>query len=386
LTAAEVAMALVLLSGAGLLLRSFVRVLSVDLGFESAQRVVVDLDLPAADYPEAAQRAALLESVLERVRAIPGVTAAAIADALPLHRVNLTSFTITGRPAPPRGEFLTADYADITADYLDILGAPVARGRGISNADVAAGAAGDGAGPSVVVVNQAFADKYLSFGDPLRQRLMIKDRPFEVVGIAANFRELGAEDDIRPQFFRPGVSGEESLLLLRSAVPVDALTTSLRSALGAIAEPLSTARIRSMDYFIDDFLKMRRFASIVIAVFAGLALLLAMIGVHSVLANLVSARTREIGIRIALGATAAGIARLIVGQSLRPVIIGLLVGLAGSAALGRIIQSMLFGVRPYDPVTFGGSILAIALATPLAIWWPVRRATRVDCTTALREE
>ena len=382
LTVAEVAMALVLLTGAGLLLRSFVGVITTDLGFEVKQRVVVDIDLPATDYPDPAQRGRLLGSLLDRVRATPGVTAAAMADALPLHRVSVISFTIAGQPPPPRGEFLTADNANVTPDYLNILGARVVRGRGITDAD----ASRPNSGPGVVLVNQAFADKYLSFADPLGQQLIIDGRSLEVVGIVANFRALGAEEDIRPQFFRPGVNGETAILLLNSPTPVDALSTDLRSALGAIAEPLSTARIQPMDRFLDEWLEMRRFGLVVIAVFAGLALLLAMIGVHSVLANLVASRTREIGIRMALGSTAAGIARLVVAQSLRPVVIGLVVGLAGSIALGRIIQSMLFHTPPYDPVAFGGSILTIALATPIAIWWPVRRATRVECTISLREE
>ena len=230
LTAAEVAMALVLLFGAGLLLRSFVRV--------TARRPRIRIDTAGRRRSRSARhrlpgRRATSGAARESPRSRAGDSwrhrrsdrrRAAAAPRQPDVLHHCRPSVAAARRLPHRR------LRQCEPDYLDILGAPVVRGRGISTADVAGAA---GAGPSVVVVNQAFADKYLSFGDPLRQRLIIKDRAFDVVGIAANFRALGAEDDVRPQFFRPGVSGEAALLLLRSAVPIDALSTSLRSTLGA---------------------------------------------------------------------------------------------------------------------------------------------------------
>jgi hypothetical protein len=259
---------------------------------------------------------------------------------------------------------------------------PVA-GRALTATDVATSR---GTGDSVVVVNRAFVDKYLSSVNPLQQRLRIGDRVYQIVGVTANFRALGAEEDVRPQFFRPGIDGESAILLVKSRVALEALTADLRNLLGSIDERLSTAQVRTMEEYVDQWLEIRWFGLTLIGIFAGLALTLAMVGVHSVLAHLVASRTREIGIRMALGATPARIARLMAGQSLRPMLFGLGVGLLASTLLGRIIGSMLFQVPSYDPVTFALSIAAILAVTPLAIWLPVRRATRVESTEALRSE
>jgi predicted permease len=383
LIAAEVAMALVLITGAGLLLRSFANVIRTDLGFDTERLVSVDLDLPEAEYPDAAARARLLENILERARALPGASAAAISNTLPLHRVSMTSFEIVGQPPLPPGEFITADYANHLPGYLEILGVLPQAGRALTADDVVTSR---GTGDSVVVVNRAFVDKHLPSMDPLQQRLRIGGRVHQIVGVASNFRALGAEEDERPQFFRPGIDDESAVLLVRSRVALDALTADIRNLLGSIDERLSTSRVRTMDEYVDQWLEIRWFGLILVGIFAGLALTLAMVGVHSVLAHLVASRTREIGIRMALGATPAGIARLMAGQSLRPMLFGLGAGLLASAALGRVIGSMLFQVPPYDPVTFALSIAGILAVTPLAIWMPVRRATRVECTEALRED
>jgi putative ABC transport system permease protein len=383
LTAAEVAMALVLLTGAGLLLRSFAKVVRTELGFRTESLIAVDLELRPEDYPDRLARARVLDRVMDTARAVPGVTAAAMADALPLHRVSMTSFEIAGRPPLPPGEFITADYANVTPGYLDLLGASIVVGRGLTPDDVVRTRA---AGPGVALVNRAFVDKFLPSGDPLHERLIVNSQPLDIVGVVANFRALGAEEDVRPQFFRPGVDGEVSILLMKSRVATDSLAAGVRNALGSIDERLATAEIRTMNEYLNSWLEVRWFGVVLISVFAGLALLLAMIGVHSVLANLVASRTREIGIRMALGATPAGIGTLIARQSLSPVLFGLVAGLAGGAALGRVIRSMLFQVAPDDPVTFAVSAAAIAAATPIAIWYPVRRATHVECTVALREE
>jgi predicted permease len=383
LIAAEVAMALVLITGAGLLLRSFANVIETDLGFETERLVAVDLDLPEAEYPDAPARARLLENILERARAMPGASAAAMSDTLPLHRVTMTSFEIVGRPPLPPGEFITADSANLLPGYLEILRVLPVAGRPLTANDVTANR---GTGDSVVIVNRAFVDKYLPSVDPLQQRLEIGGRVYQIVGVTANFRALGAEEDVRPQFFRPGIDGESAILLVKSRVALDALTADIRNLLGSIDERLSTAHVKTMEEYVDQWLEIRWFGLALIGIFAGLALTLAMVGVHSVLANLVASRTREIGIRMALGATPARIARLIAGQSLRPVLFGLGVGLLASVSLGRLIGSMLFRVPPYDPVTFALSIAAILAVTPLAIWLPIRRATRVESTEALRAE
>jgi hypothetical protein len=335
------------------------------------------------EYPDASVRARLLENILERARVLPGASAAAVSDTLPLHRVTMTSFEIVGRPPLPPGEFLTADSANLLPGYLEILGVLPVAGRALTASDVVRSR---DTGDSVLVVNRSFVDKYLPAVDPLQQRLEIGDRVYQIVGVVANFRALGAEEDVRPQFFRPGIDGESAILLVKGRVALEALTADIRNFLGSIDERLSTARVRTMEEYVDQWLEIRWFGLILVGIFADLALTLAMVGVHSVLAHLVASRTREIGIRMALGATPARIARLMAGQSLRPMLVGLGAGLLASAALGRLIGSMLFQVPPHDPVTFALSIAAILAVTPLAIWLPIRRATRVACTEALRED
>jgi len=391
LIGAEVAMALILISGAGLLLRSFAKVVATELGFNVEHLLVVDIDLPEAEYPDRGVRSRLFEDILEKAKGLPGVTAATMSNSLPLHRVSMTSFDVVGQPPRPPGEVVTADYANVLPGYLNILGVPVVAGRDLTIEDVVREReVGEDASKNgtegAALVNRAFAEKFLPGVDPLQQRLVVNDRRIAIVGITANFRALGAEEEIRPQFFRPGLESEAGVLLLKSGLSVDALSAQVRTLLGSIDEKLSTAPIQTLDDFVDEWLEYRWFGLVLLSIFAGVALALAMLGVHSVLANLVSARTREIRIRMTLGATRSGIIRLVVGQSAPPILCGLAVGLAGSLALGVVIRSMLFQVPPYDPVTFTLAAAAILAVTPLALWWPIRRATRVACTVALREE
>jgi putative ABC transport system permease protein len=383
LIAAEVAMALVLLSGAGLLLRSFVRVIRTDLGFDVDRVLAVDLDLPEAEYPDADARARLLDTVQARTQAMPGVSAATISDTLPLHRVSMTSFEIVGRPPLPPGQFITADSAGVLPGYPEIIGVPLVAGRALTAGDVARSRTGK---ETVALVNRAFVDKFLAPDDPLAARLTIGGRTVSIVGIVGNFRAFGAERDVRPQFFTPGPDGEFAMLVVKSPAAAAALSADLRSMLGSIDEHLASARIRTLDEYVSQSLELRRFGLALISAFAGVALLLAMVGVHGVLANLVAARTREIGIRMAIGATPAGIARLMAEQTLAPLAAGVTTGLAGSLVLGVVIRSMLFEVRSYDPAALTLAVGALLAVTPLAIWRPIRRATRVDCTAALRDE
>jgi ABC-type antimicrobial peptide transport system permease subunit len=176
------------------------------------------------------------------------------------------------------------------------------------------------------------------------------------------------------------------MLILRTAVPPESLADDARAVLWSLDKELVSARVTTMESFIDESLAMRWFDLVLLATFAGLALLLAMIGVYSVLTNLVASRTREIGIRMALGAAPATIGKMIAGQSLRPIVIGLGLGVALSLGLGRVLESMLFQVTPRDPLTLSLAVAAVLLAAPLAIYLPLRRATRVECTEALREE
>jgi putative ABC transport system permease protein len=385
LTAAEVALALILLCGAGLLIRSFAKLVQIGVGFKTEQLAVANVNLPELRYPDAPSRARFYNALVQRARAIPGVAAAGAATTLPLRGFTAQTFRIAGRPTPVPNETPNADVANVSLDYFRVLGLPILAGHNFTADDVARNAAAKGDG--VVIVNQIFATKFFSGQNPLGQRLLLEnDRPFEIVGLVADFLVMGATSEARPQFFAAGIDSPGGLLLLRTKVPPESLSDAIRLALWSLDQELPAAEVTSMDHIVSEAVADERSMVVLLSVFAGLALLLAMIGVSSVLANLVASRTREIGIRVALGATPTGIGRMVAVHSVKPLAVGLVLGLAGSLALTRVLRSLLVGITPNDPVTLVSAIAAVVLVAPLAMWVPVRRATRVECTVALREE
>lgn len=385
LTIVEVALAMTLVVGAGLLLRSFSNILRTGIGFDIENLASVDIDLPESRYPDAADRARFLDRVVAQAKAIPGVTSASMADTLPLHVGMMLTFYRADRPKPAQGIGSTTTFhSNVGPGYLDTMGLRLLSGRALNAADIAQNA---GKGEGVILINQAFADAYFPGEDPLRHRIMLEgDRPYRIVGVAANFRWNGAEQPASPQYFRAAVDGAHSILILRSAVPPEVLGGAVRRLLSSLDQELVIPELKTMHSHLDRSLELRKFGLYLISTFAALALLLAMIGVYSVLANLVASRTREIGIRMALGAAPATIGRMIAAQSLQPIVVGLVLGLGASLALSRVLESQLFQVTSRDPATLSFAALVILLTAPLAIWLPTRRATRVECTEALREE
>lgn len=385
LTIVEVALAMVLLAGAGLLIRSFSNAVRTGIGINVEKLAIVDIDLPETRYADAAARERFLRSVTSGTRAIPGVRSAAIADTMPLHTGRMITFYRAGQPAPPPSEWLTTYHSDVDVNYLEVMGLPLLAGRRLTAADMARNR---GKGVGVVLINQAFADTYMAGEDPLRQRIILNDGPreYQIAGVAANFRAEGAEKPAAPQYFRAAADAAHAILILRSAVPPESLIDDVRKLLWSLDKELVTAQMKTMQFYVDESLQIRKFGLILLVTFAGLALLLAMIGVYSVLANLVASRTREIGIRMALGADSSAIGRMVARQSFRPILAGLVLGLAASLALSRVIESELFQVPSRDPLSLTLSVVAILLTAPFAIWMPTRRATRVECTEALRED
>jgi predicted permease len=384
LTAIEVGLAVILLCGSGLLLRSFVGLLRTGLGFDTHQLLVADVDLPDIRYPDSGGRERYYQALLAKVKAIPGVTFAGFSNTLPIHSTNFSTFTLAGKPKPKISESPTADTGFVSLGYFQSVGLPIRAGRDFTETDVAQNLHGKGDG--VMMINQAFADKFFRNENPLGQRVLFNDRPFQVVGVATNFLVWGGIDEAHPQFFVAGMDGPKGLLILRTAVPPATISDEVRNAMLSLDKELPVTKVETMDHSIDEVATEPKSVLVLLSTFAGLALLLAMIGVYSVLANLVASRTREIGIRMALGATPQGIGRMVAAQSLWPVLGGLVVGLAASLAVSRLLTDFLFGVSPADPLTFALTVSAIAIAAPLAVWGPVRRATRVECTVALREE
>ncbi|PWT84320.1 MAG: hypothetical protein C5B57_05065 [Blastocatellia bacterium] len=379
LIAGEVAMALVLVSGAGLLIRSFQKVLATDLGYEAARLLSADVDLPENRYPDAQARARFFDSLRERARVLPGVVDATVADALPMHRLTFHNFSIVGQPEPDRKSPPIADFANVGADYFRTFGVPLVAGRDFSGAEVASAV-------PVAIVNRSFARKFLGSRDPIGQQIRDQDRVVPIVGVAADYRQMGAEGDLRPQVFRPSVQSPGGLLIVRLAGAAAPTAQAVRALVASMDREIAAGQMHTLEEWNDEFLAGRRFSTLLLTIFAGLALVLALVGVYAVMANLVAARTREIGIRMAVGASPAGIGRMVAVQTLRPVVAGLIAGMAGSLAISRVLESMLFQVSARDPVTMTLAVVLMMGVAPAALYVPLRRAMRVSCSVALRDE
>ncbi len=385
----EVALALILVTGAALTLRSFANVVRTGIGIETSRYLAADVTLPEDRYSTPASRTRAFEEWRDRVQAMAGVEAVTLADALPMHRVNASSFEIAGRPQPATRGFIGSDFAHVGTEYFRTLRLSVLLGRDFVAADADRDPAG---GDGVVIVNQAFARQFFPDGPAVGQRLVADEgrSSWTIVGVAADYRATGAEQPVRPQRFYPGREFSSATLIVRTAGDPAALASGVRGALAAIDPALVADPVQTLQRYLDRFPDMmaRRFTTLLLGVFAALALVLAMTGVYSVVANLVASRTREIGIRMALGATSRGIGGMVLLDTLRPVIAGVALGAVGSLALGRVLASWLrpFDMTTHDPATVVLAIALVLLVTPLAVSAPLWRATRVRCTVALREE
>jgi putative ABC transport system permease protein len=385
LIAAEVALALMLVAAAGLMIRSFRELVATGIGFPTAHLIAADIELPARDYPDGASQSRFFGALMDRVRSMPGVTSVSVVDNLPLHSVFASNFFIAGRPEPPPQSTPIADSAHVSPNYFNVIGLRLVAGRFFTDADLAAAEKDQ---DSVAIVNQTMARQFFSGEDPLGHRLldMQKKHPAEIVGVVADYRPMGIENPIRPQIFRPDLRMASASLIARTSGPPDTLAKPMQAAIWGLDASIPETKVLTMDFRADEWAAQRKFNTLLLGIFAGLALLLAMIGIYGVLSNLVASRVREIGIRMAIGAAPSEIGKLMLRQSMLPVTIGLAAGLAGTLALGRFIEALLFHVRARDPLTLALAVSVILLISPVALFVPLRRATRVDCTVALREE
>jgi putative ABC transport system permease protein len=381
----EVAFAVILLAGAGLMLRSFYQLVSEGVGFNTGHLVTFDISLPQQRYASDESKSRFFRTLLDRLRALPGVTAATAVDNLPLHRLRLTAFSISGRPQPPIEALPMADVAHVGPQFLRVLGLRLISGRFFTDNDLAQD---EKEQDSVVIVNEAFVRKFLTNEDPLGKRLLDQTRlhASEIVGVVSDFTPIGAEAGKRPEIFLPYLRLDEATLLVRTRAAAQSYATALQSAVWSLDRDLPVDKVLTMDYYMNDILAQRKFNTLLIGIFAALALLLAIMGIYGVLSNLVASRVREIGIRMAIGATPGQIGAMILRQSMIPVALGLAIGLAGTFALSQFLQALLFRVAPRDPLTLATAAVVILVVSPFALYVPLRRATSVDCTVALREE
>ena len=385
LVTAELALALVLLIGAGVMLRSFLALLATDPGVRPERVATLELTLARATYGNLAARRAFFEDVLERLYATPGIAAAAVVSELPLKGRQGVSLSVraAGKPAPSRDELVFAHYVTITPDYFRALGIPLLRGRTLAPAV-------DSAGPGEVVIDEALAEQLWPGEDPVGQGLVIADElPRTVVGVAGNVR-AGALDDpeVIPQMYLSLAERAPSYaaIVARGTLPEAALMRHLRDAVRAVDPSQAVYNVRTMEQVIADAIAPRRATTTLIAVFGALAVLLAGIGVYAVVAFSVAQRTREIGIRMAMGARTKDVLRLVLREGAALAVAGAAAGLLGAWMLTRVLAGMVYGVSPRDPVAYAlAPALLIAIAL-LASLLPTRRAVRVDPVEAIRVE
>jgi putative ABC transport system permease protein len=382
LVVAELAVTLVLLVGAGLLLRSFVRLQQVELGFEPANLLTFHVS-PNHLFGQTEKRAEYYRQISERLAALPGAHAAATASSLPLDWVLNFAYSVEGRPPRP-GDDPQTDYNSVSPNYFEVMGIPLLRGR-LFDARDAVGA------PAVAVINETMARRVFADEDPLGKRLTLQylEEPVtvEIVGVVADSKQtVGQEANITVYdcaLQRPWLS---SSFILRTEGDPAALAASAQKAVREIDRNRVASGVKTMEQLLAESVAQPRFYTQLLTLFAGLALALAAVGVYGVISYTVTQRTHEIGIRMALGAERGDVIRMIVGHGMLLAAGGLLAGLLISFVLTRVMSRLLYGVSATDPATFAGVTLILALVAFLACYVPARRATKIDPMEALRYE
>lgn len=394
LVVSEVALSLMLLIGAGLLIRSLSVLRHVNPGFDPSQLLTLDVSIPSSKFSTPAQQATFFDRVLRQVRALPGVQSAGLVDSLPLSGGGSHQpISVEGRPVVAMADQPEVDVRLISPGYLSAMHIALLSGRDLNDSDV------EGR-PAAVLISQSMAKLFWPNESPIGKHLtqyFFRDVPRVVVGVVGDVK-LDALNETRPvptlytslAQVTPS-TGETwrsfgmSLTVRTSGDPLNVvpmITNSVRE----VDTEVPLLNIRTMDESVSASLSPQRFTMLLLAAFAGTALLLAAAGIYGVMAYVVTRRTREIGVRMALGAAAGDVFRLVIGQGMWTTVIGLAIGIAGSIALARTMQSLLFGVRPTDPMTLVGVVLLLGAVSFLACWIPARRAMRVDPLVALRDE
>jgi putative ABC transport system permease protein len=381
LVAAEVALALVLLTVAGLMVRSFWRVQAAPTGFRSDSVLAFDVQLPGARYPGEAPAAAFFQQLITRLESLPGVRGAGAISYLPLGGgENMGSFVIDGAPPVIPGSEPAAERRWVTPGYFATMGILIKRGRVFQLTDT-------DDHPQVVVINETLA-RFFGERDPVGQRIKVGGAWRTVVGVVSDVKSGSLEEEIRPQLYLPHAQwawGEMTVVVQTDGDPL-AQASAARSELKALDPLLPAAKIRTLKQVVSNATSVRRFNTALLAFFAVAALLLTMMGVYGVVAFLAGRRSREIGIRMALGAQSRDVLRLVLRQGMKPVAVGCIAGLAGSLAASWLVASQLYGVSPTDSLTLGGVMAVLLGAALLACWLPARRAARADPMEALRTE
>jgi len=380
LAVAELSLALVVLIGAGLLIKSFYRLLSVNLGFAPEHVLTMNINLTDSRYPQPEQKIQFFSDVLRRTESLPGVRSAALSDSLPLspsraQLVIVLPWLVRGSNIVQMNRFA------VSPSYFYTLGIPLLKGRTFTDRD-------DEQAGHVAVVNEALGRRLWPGQNPVGRDLPLLQNKLKVVGVVGNTHHDGPGAGVESEIYVPYLQapGGDLQLAARSAIDPASLADAVRHEIAAVDPEQPIAHVATLEQTLSQTIAPRRFNTLMLGIFACIALALATVGIYGVIAYSVTQRTHEVGIRMALGAERSDILRLVVGQGLRLALIGVAIGIGGALALTRFLSSLLFGVTATDPLTFIAVSIVMAGVALLACYIPARRATTVDPIVALRHE
>jgi predicted permease len=389
----EFALALTLLAGAGLVIHSFWKLTRVDLGFRQDHILTFALPMPVDRFSNPDQINAFYRRLLDKIEAVPGVSSAAVSTGIPIRGTYFgMPFNVAGQPAGDPTSRPTAGFTMVTPEYFRTFGIQIAQGRSFTEQDVSGGLL-------VAIVNETFAKKYLSGVDPLAQRVIVEQLipgttrlgpPIEwrIVGVSHDVRNGGVRDEDFPEIAVPYWQSPwpNAGIELRTAVDPTGMANSVAAAIQSVDSDLGMDQVRTMDQIVNESLAGYRFATLLFAAFAGVALLLAAIGIYGVMSFAVAQRTHEIGLRMALGASSKGVLILVLREGMLLALAGLVLGLGGAYFVGRTMNSILYEVSAIDPVAIGAVAGALFFSAVVACYLPAHRATQVDPVIALRHD
>jgi putative ABC transport system permease protein len=401
LVVAEVALATVLLVGAGLMLQSLAKLLATDRGFRAEHLLTVKLDFSVAGFttwvrPTETRPQVRLRELMDRIRQLPGVESAGATYRFVRedNRPPIQPFTILGRPPARDGERLMADHGAITPDYLRTFGMRLLRGRDFTEADTLEA-------PGAVLVNESFVRRFFPNEDPLGKYVTMENAAplgttnqwgqsiwSEIVGVVSDVKSLSAQPEAVPEVFRPYWQWpmQSPILLVRTKSDPAPLISAIRRETKSVIPSLPSPKIRLMTEHVGESIAQPRFQAGLLNIFGGVALLLAACGIYGVLAYAVTQRQREIGIRMALGAQKRNVLSLVIGQGMKLALMGVVIGVLAALALTRVLSNLLYEVRPTDALTFTAVSLLLLGVALFACWLPARRAAKIDPMEALRYE
>jgi putative ABC transport system permease protein len=386
LVVAEIGLSLVLLVGAGLMVRSFLRLQAVNPGFDAGNLLTMRVMLPESKYPQDGRKVEFFRQAAERIRALPGVRSASAVSALPFADLGAaTSFTVDGRPPLPAGDRLTTDVRVADENYFRTMNIPVVAGRTFTEQEAVEDR-------KVAVVNETMARRHFPGEDPIGKRILVnmsgEPTPTEIIGVVGDARYDKLEGELKPMVYwtPPRLTYSSMTFVVRTVGDPGALGPAAVREIQAVDKEQPVSDVRTMESWLAESTARTRFGTLLLGAFACAALLLAAVGIYGVISYSVAQRRNEIGIRMALGAQGRDVLRLVVGQGMRLVLAGVGLGLLGALALTRVMSGLLYGVAATDPTTFAANALLLTAVSLVACYIPARRATRVDPLTALRRE